>query len=138
MSCKLLAHPSLFTCICAISIVLAGPCRSSTIPLITIFCCSHHISFCSSFLSYCHQCGLKHFQHHFPALILFGGNWVVEISKISCAGILLGDQLQCAMSQQQYWAGLNGHPCSHVMVQENHDPDPYHRALEHFQEFGLE
>ena len=34
-----------------------------------------------------------YFQHHFPALILFGGNWVVEISKISCAGILLGDNL---------------------------------------------
>ena len=93
MSCKLLAHPSLSTCLCAISIGLAEPCWSSTIPLITIFCCSHHISFCSSFLSYCHQCGLKHFQHHFSAPIPFGGKWVVEISKIFCAGILLCDKL---------------------------------------------
>ena len=37
MSCKILAHPSISTYICAINIVLAGPCGSSTIPLVTIF-----------------------------------------------------------------------------------------------------
>ena len=37
MSCKLLAHPSIPTYICAINIVLVGHCESSTITLITIF-----------------------------------------------------------------------------------------------------
>ena len=37
MSCKLLARPSISTYIYAISSVLAGPCGSSTNPLITIF-----------------------------------------------------------------------------------------------------
>jgi hypothetical protein len=45
---------------------------------------------------------------------------------------------QFVMGQQQYWAGLNQPPCSHVMVQENHYPHPYDKALEHFEEFGLE
>ena len=36
--------------------------------------------------------GLKHFQHCFSALILFGGNWRAEIAEISYAGILLSDK----------------------------------------------
>ena len=35
---------------------------------------------------------LKHFQHRFSALILFGGNWGAEIAKTSCVGLLLGNR----------------------------------------------
>ena len=42
------------------------------------------------------------------------------------------------MGQQHYWARLNQPPCSYVMVQENHYPHTYDKAMEHFQEFELE
>ena len=93
MSCKLLAHPSISTYICAINIVLAGPCESSTIPLITIVSFAVITSVLQHlFVLLSSHSGLEHFQHHFIAQILFGGNWGVEISKLSCAGILLGDK----------------------------------------------
>ena len=93
MSCKLLAHPSISTYICAINIVLAGPCESSTIPLITIFSVAvitsvFAVSFCLNVITFWPRA----FPASFSALILFGGNWGVEISKLSCAGILLGDK----------------------------------------------
>ena len=33
-----------------------------------------------------------HFQHCFPALILFGGNWGAEIARMSYAGLSLGNE----------------------------------------------
>ena len=50
---------------------------------------------------------LKHFQHCFSALMLFEGNWGVEIARTSCAGHLLGNKTVIVMGQQQYLAGLN-------------------------------
>jgi len=51
--------------------------------------------------------GLKHFQHHFSALILFEGNWGAEIARTSCADLLLDNKAVICKGQQQYWAGLN-------------------------------
>ena len=87
MSCKLLVHSSISTYIYAINIVLTGPCGhllslSHNIP-IAVITSDFAVSFVLSSL----HSGLKHFQHCFSALILFGGNWGAEIAEISCVGI---------------------------------------------------
>ena len=63
MSYKLLTHPSISTYIWTISLVLTGPCGSSTIHAITIQ--SSH-GFLQYFFAH-----IAYFQHHFSALILF-------------------------------------------------------------------
>ena len=88
-----MAHPYISTYICAINIVLTGTCGSSDIPLITIFSVAViTLVFAVYFVFLLPDSGLKHFQHHFFELILFGGSWGLEIAKISCAGILLSDK----------------------------------------------
>ena len=79
MSYKLLTHPSISTYIWTISLVLTGPCGSSTIHAITIQ--SSH-GFLQHFFTH-----TTYFQHHFSALILFEGNWGAEIARVSCSGI---------------------------------------------------
>ena len=35
---------------------------------------------------------LKHFQHRFSTLILFGGNCDADFARTSCAGLLIGNK----------------------------------------------
>ena len=84
MSCKLLTHPSIYTYILTISLVLTGPCGSSAIHAITIQS-SHR--FLQHFFAH-----IAYFLHHFSALILFGGNWAAEMARTSCAGIFTSNK----------------------------------------------
>jgi len=82
MSCELLTHPSISIYIWAIWLGLVG-CLLS-LPLQSTLLQSSH-GFCSISFPYCPH--IQNFQHHFSALILFGGNWGAEIARTSCADL---------------------------------------------------
>ena len=68
---------------------------------------------------------MKHFQHHFFTLVLFGGNEGIEIAKISCAGILLGDKTALCDGLEIIlgWAELTSMLSCNGL--RNHHPHPH-------------
>ena len=93
MSCKLLAHPSISPT-SVLSILywqgLVGHLLSLSSQYSLLQSSHQFLQYLFVLLS--SHSGLKLFQYCFFALILFGDNWGIEISNISCAGILLGDK----------------------------------------------
>jgi len=108
MSCIVLTHLSISTYIWAIKYCSDRAFGSSAIPPIRIYSIAVITWVFVMSLPCCPY--IQDFQHHFSALILFGGNWGAEIAITSCA---------CLFTSNREWLGSWAKPLIDSLTNES-------------------